>query len=117
MNDDGMELPIRDPAAAIEAVGGNADLARELFAIFLESLEPQLQEIRRRHQAAEWMKLVNSTHRLHGATAYCGVPAMKAATRALEQAARAGEPGEIDHRMQSLEREIGRLRASAGTGG
>ena len=117
MNDDSKELPVRDPAAAMQAVGGNADLAQELFAAFLESLEPQWQEIRRRHQAADWVELRNSAHRLHGGAAYCGVPAMKAAVRALEQAAREGEPAEIDRRMHPLEREIGRLFASAGAEG
>ena len=112
MNDDGIELPIRDPAAAILAVGGNTGLARELFAAFLESLEPQLQEIRQRHRASDWAELRNSAHRLHGSAAYCGVPAMKAEVRALEQAAREGESAEIDRRMHSLEREIGRLFAN-----
>ncbi len=112
VNDDIVELPMRDPAAAIQAVGGDADLARELFATYLESLEPQLQEIRRYHQAADRTELKNSAHRLHGASAYCGVPAMTAAIRALEWAAKADEPAEIDRCMHSLEREIGRLSAS-----
>ncbi len=109
VNGDVMELPVRDPEAAIQAAGGNADLARELFSAFLESMKPYWQEIRQRHQAADWAELRNSSHRLHGAAAYCGVPAMKAAARGLEQAARAGEPAEINRRIQSLEREIERL--------
>ncbi len=114
VNDDSMELPVRDPAAAIQAVGGNADLARKLFSAFLESMEPHWQEIRQRHQAADWVELRNSSHRLHGAAAYCGVPAIKAASRELELAAGAGALTEINRCMQSLEREIERLAIFAG---
>jgi len=117
VNDNIEELPVRDLDDALRAVGGNADLARELFGTFLRGLEPQLQEIRQNHRSAQWETLKENAHRIHGGAAYCGVPALKAALKALEKAAAAGEPVEIAHRMEALELETERLFAVAETQG
>ena len=113
MNDEIKELPVRDLEAAIQTVGGSAELAQQLFAAFLEGLGPHLQEIRQRHRAGDWPELGASAHQLHGAAAYCGIPAMKAAIRKLEEVTKEGDPAKIDRRMEALERECERLFAMA----
>ena len=116
-SDEGVEPPIRDLEEANKAVGGNEELAQQLFTAFLEGLESHLQAIRQRHQAGDWNELRVSAHQLRGGAAYCGIPAVKAAISDLEGATKAGDPVEIDRTMEVLEQEVERLRAFTENGG
>ncbi len=103
------DLPIRDEQAALRTTGGNLDLAAQLFTSFITDLVPLQEELKLLLQAGDQAELLETAHRMHGATAYCGVPALKQAVKRLEQAAASGEETEIEFRMCDVNREIGRL--------
>jgi len=87
------------------------DLARELFAAFVEDLPAQFEEMRRLQQQQQWEELLETAHRLHGSAAYCGVPALKDAIRKLEAATKGigTDPAEIADLMDAVSAQIDRL--------
>lgn len=101
--------PIRDEAAALSAAAGNPSLARELLRAFLQELPEHLATLRASWQRGDWRGLRDAAHRLHGATAYCGVPALKRATQQLELAAPRGDAEVNGHCLANLEVEAQRL--------
>jgi len=80
------ELPIRDEGAALRAAAGNRELADQLFQLLLQQLQSTLPEILRYHREGEWNLLWNRVHKLLGASAGCGVPALHAVLRQLDTA-------------------------------
>ena len=95
-------LPARDEAAALAATGGDAELAHELFATLTAGLSQEVREITTRFAAKDWPGLLQSAHRLRGATSYCGVPALDSALQELERAAKAGDPDDIRRRLRAV---------------
>lgn len=80
-----------------------------LFNRFIEELPGQLESIRRCAANRDWPGLAKVVHRLHGATAICGVPAMNRLVEALEKAAHNGHENEITGLLNELEREAALL--------
>jgi len=80
------QLPIRDQAAALRTAGGNAELADQLFQLLLQQLRSTQPEILRFYREDEWNLLWNRVHKLLGASAGCGVPALHAVLRQLDTA-------------------------------
>ncbi|MCB1761782.1 MAG: response regulator [Gammaproteobacteria bacterium] len=95
----------RDLAAALQIAGGRDQLMEEMFKRFIAELPEQLQSIRQCWKNQDWAALASAAHRLHGATAICGVPAMNYLVNALEQAARMQREEEINRWMEELEQE------------
>jgi HPt (histidine-containing phosphotransfer) domain-containing protein len=104
-------LPARDEAAALAATGGDAELANELFATLSATLSQEVREIKASFAAEDWPGVLQSAHRLRGATSYCGVPALDSALQALEQAAKAGDSAEIRRWLQAVPLAAERLSA------
>ncbi len=102
MNDPALP-PTRDLEEALAAAGGNAQLAEELFAMLRRDLEARLEEIRARAAQGDLSGLRDAAHRLHGATHYCGVPALRQAVHTLEEAA---TQGPVEDAMQQLEAAV-----------
>ncbi|MFN2165896.1 MAG: Hpt domain-containing protein, partial [Anaerolineae bacterium] len=65
------------------------------------------------HRERDWAALWQHTHRLHGAAAVCGVPALHRALSQLQQAVRDEQPRAIDEGMAKLRSEARRLRDEA----
>jgi HPt (histidine-containing phosphotransfer) domain-containing protein len=105
-------LAVRDEAAALAAAGGDADLARELFTALMDRLQQDMADITGCVAAADWQGLVRSTHRLRGATSYCGVPALDAALGDLECAAKRRDSAEIARRFEAAAAEAQKLSES-----
>ncbi len=103
------DLPVRDEPAAIQTTGGNKDLAAQLFTTFISDLVPQQAQLNQLWQSGKQTELHESAHRMHGATAYCGVPALKQAVKRLERAAVSGAGTEIEACLHEVNREIERL--------
>ena len=100
---------IFDRQLALDNAAGNAELAQELFSMLLAEL-PSLQEklnqaLREKNKEALW----DHTHRIHGATAYCGVPALKAAASTLEQAIKQDQQDRFAGLVAQLNDELDRL--------
>jgi two-component system sensor histidine kinase BarA len=107
---DQAQPPARDLDLAVSAAGGDRALAAELFASLLEALPGDLTALRTAYDANAWRTLADQAHRLRGATRYCGVPRLDAATEALERTAADGVAEHILGRLVHLEEEAHRLR-------
>lgn len=95
-------LAIHDIQEALRITGGREELADEMFRKFMDDL-PQQVALLEQHQAdSDWDSLGEVAHRLHGACAVCGVPALKAAVYNLERSAQQREPDDIAAYMRSV---------------
>lgn len=103
------DLPAWDEAAALEVTGSNPDLARELVQMLVGGLPQDLSDLRRCFQAKDWPLLTATAHRMRGATSYCGVPALDARLKALEDSAKTGDRERIDVELAQVMREAERL--------
>ena len=79
-------LPMLDIPYAIEQAGGNPDLAKELFTMLLKDLPEQKHKLNQAFEESDSQALWDHAHKIHGSTAYCGVPALNQAARQLEDA-------------------------------
>lgn len=104
------DLPARDKSEALRSTGGNELLAADLLATFVKDLPLQLQEIQCLHAKGDWKELREAAHRVHGSTAYCGIPALKRAVQQLEQATQhTVDPLHIGACVDTVGHEVRRL--------
>lgn len=103
------QSPIRDEAAALSVAAGNPSLARDLLNAFLQELPDHLATLQTFQQRGDWRGLRDAAHRLHGAAAYCGVPALKRAAHQLELTAPQGDAETSDQCLAGVRLEIQRL--------
>jgi len=96
------ELPIHDRQAALHITGGREELANEMFSKFIADLPLQMVLLETHLADSDWNSLGEVAHRLHGACAVCGVPALKAAVHNLELSAQRGDAEDISAHMQSV---------------
>lgn len=77
---------ILDKTKALEKAGGKADLAKELFVMLLNEL-PKLKELMvNAYNINNRKDFWDHVHKIHGSTAYCGVPALRLRAKTLEDA-------------------------------
>lgn len=103
------QLPARDEAAALEAAGGDADLARELVVTLVQGLPNELSELQGCFLAQDWPTLAATVHRIRGATSYCGAPALDSRLQELEGIAAVGDPERVRLLIGQVEKEAERL--------
>jgi two-component system sensor histidine kinase BarA len=77
---------ILDIPLAIEQAGGSPELARDLFTLLLNELPDYRDRLHQAFRDNDRQALWEHAHKLHGATVYCGVPALCDAVRQLEEA-------------------------------
>jgi len=106
---------IFDKQQALENTAGNAELAQELFAMLLDELPVLQEELKQALRANDKQALWDHAHKIHGATAYCGVPALKAAASALEQVIKQDHEALFKEFVDRLNDELDRL-LKEGTG-
>ncbi|MCL6417145.1 ATP-binding protein [Aestuariirhabdus sp. Z084] len=75
-----------DMQEGIKLAGGKSDLAQEMLTMLLENLLSDRQQIERQYQQLELTELLETVHKLHGATRYCGVPLLRDACYNMETA-------------------------------
>lgn len=61
------------------------DLATDMLKMLLESLPETSKKIETARQNQNWQDLLEVTHKLHGGSCYCGVPALRLAAKSLEE--------------------------------
>jgi two-component system sensor histidine kinase BarA len=76
--------------------GGKASLALEMLNLLLGSLPEELKLMQEAYDKQDWQALQAYAHKLHGATCYCGTPALKSKVKALELALKQQQFEEID---------------------
>ncbi|WAH60078.1 response regulator [Pseudomonas silvicola] len=77
-------LHVLDPEEGLRLAAGKEDLAADMLAMLLASLEDERRAIKAARDAQDHTLTIERVHRLHGATRYCGVPQLRAACQRSE---------------------------------
>ncbi|MGD8932887.1 MAG: ATP-binding protein, partial [Chromatiales bacterium] len=101
--------PIRDPYKLLMATGGDRELAGQLFGEFCDELPKDISTIRQLFACSRWDELREIVHRLHGSTSICGVPALNAVIKELEEKCKSRNTQETDQLLSRLESEADTL--------
>ncbi|HEB97190.1 MAG TPA: response regulator [Sedimenticola thiotaurini] len=99
----------RDPATALDATGGNRELAAELFRHFLAELPNQLAILTDSAREERWQALAEEAHRLQGGAAVCALPELQRLAGRLEQAARAERESEAKELLERVMAAAGEI--------
>lgn len=86
------------------------DLAKDMFSMLLESLVETEQEVSRHLYNRDYDQLLEVVHRFYGGCCYCGVPALRAASKNMEVKMRKEPDADVNQLANKLISEIGRLR-------
>lgn len=103
---------VLDHEEGLRLAAGKADLATDMLAMLLASLDADREAIRVARSAQDIQGLIERVHRLHGATRYCGVPQLRAACQRAETLLKRDAP-EADDALEDLEKAITRLALEA----
>ena len=76
--------PCVDIALCVKLAAGKNDLAEELFSMLIEHLSADNEAIQTHYEDNDYKTLLERVHKLHGATRYCGVPELQAASEKME---------------------------------
>jgi two-component system sensor histidine kinase BarA len=109
------ELPVLDPEEGLRLAAGKPDLATDMLAMLLGSLDAEREAIRAAREARDHTATIERVHRLHGATRYCGVPQLRAACQRSEALLKQDDP-DAPAALDDLDRAITRLAAQARVG-
>ena len=97
-----------DITQAIEQAGGNPDLAKELYTMLLKELPELKRKLNQALNDADNQGIWDHTHKIRGSTAYCGVPALQTAAKALEQAIKT-QASDVPEKIQRVNKAIDEL--------
>ena len=109
---DPRELPVLDPEEGLRLAAGKADLAADMLAMLLASLQSDQQAIRSARETDNRSVLIEQVHRLNGATRYCGVPQLRAACQRSETLLKQENP-QAQQALDELDAAIDRLAERA----
>ncbi|WP_296265148.1 response regulator [Pseudomonas sp. UBA6562] len=112
---DNLELKVLDPQEGLRLAAGKPDLAADMLAMLLASLEGDREAIRQARESGDRQAMIERVHRLNGATRYCGVPQLRAACQRSETLLKQEHP-HMMQAMDELDRAIGRLATQAHLG-
>ncbi len=106
---------IFDARLALEQAGGSEELARDLFSMLLaelvdhqQAIEMLFKRVSSENEAIE--ELWDAVHKLHGATVYLGVPALRQAVKIFEDQIKQNNRPQLDESFKQLDLEISRLQ-------
>ncbi len=110
MNDNNSHQAVIDIPRAIQAAAGKEDLAHDLFKMLVDGLEDARSNISQGLAKQDMKVLLHEVHRLHGATRYCGVPALQAACQEAETIIKRDDREQLQTSLERLFGEIERLQ-------
>ena len=96
---------------ALEQAGDDPVLAKDLLQMLFAELPELLSKLKQALADNDKTAIWDHTHKIHGSTAYCGVPALRAAAHSMEQLIRDEMEAEFLAGVEIIEREIERLLA------
>ena len=99
-----------DRELALSRVGGDAELLKEIAALFLEDYPKVLGEIRAAAARGDAQGMSRAAHGLKGSVANFGARTAVAAALALEQVGRDGDLAGARESLEKLERALAELR-------
>ncbi|RRJ85147.1 ATP-binding protein [Aestuariirhabdus litorea] len=95
-----------DLQEGVRLAGGKEDLAEEMLAMLLDNLPQDRQQIEQQYNDKQLPQLLETVHKLHGATRYCGVPLLRQACHEMESALKLSRRGEENSSLQQLWKEL-----------
>ena len=107
-------LEMLDIPQAVDQAGGNSELAKELFSMLLKELPDLQAKLNQASNDGDNQALWDHTHKLHGSTAYCGVPALFMASKELKKVIKSA-PTDIPKKLQNVNKAIEDLLADGET--
>ena len=108
---DGRSVPGMDRETAMARVGGDADLLKEIAALFLDESEKTIAEIRTAIAAGDASSIEHAAHGLKGAVANFGAAAVVEAAQRLEHLGRARQLQDALSAVETLEKALDALCA------
>ncbi len=105
--DDG--LAVVDEQLGASLAGDNLEIAKELLQILMTTLPEEAAEIEKHFHAKDWTTMANKVHKVHGATSYCGTPALKFAALTLERILKDHQTEEVPTAHELFQYEVQRL--------
>jgi two-component system sensor histidine kinase BarA len=108
----GPTLPLRDLDKALSVTGGDHKLAEEMFKQLKRELPKLLSALKKAHAKLDWTLLREISHKLHGSTSSCGVPALDYAVQQFNAACREQSEENATELLLVLQNEIERLLKS-----
>ncbi len=111
-DDDDIEetLPVRDEERALRVAGGDRQIAQRMFHMLVDNLERELPELQKAAKRGDMQALREQAHKLKGAAAACGTPALHRVLDQLGRAARNGDDNGVARQMQRLKEQLDLLR-------
>ncbi|MCF5677842.1 Hpt domain-containing protein, partial [Pseudomonas syringae] len=103
---------VLDHEEGLRLAAGKPDLAADMLAMLLASLEADREAISTARANNDVQALIERVHRLHGATRYCGVPQLRTACQRAETLLKQDAPHREDA-LDDLDKAIVRLEAEA----
>ncbi|MBI3561357.1 MAG: Hpt domain-containing protein [Gammaproteobacteria bacterium] len=100
---------IIDINLALEQAAGNEELAKELFAMLLQELPVLSTKLRQAITRGDHIAMWEQAHKLYGSTAYCGVPWLRQASKAMEDAIKTADVQRIQRSYATLDQQIKQL--------
>ena len=108
-----MELPDQlaclDMAAALDGVGGDQELLKEIAGIFLDECPTALSEIRRAAESGDAGRLERAAHSLKGSIGPFAAHSAHEAAYRVEKMARSGELHAVSDALRDLESALLKL--------
>jgi len=105
-------LPLIDHELALKRAAGNQKLAAEMQVLLLEMLPEHRQALKTAIQQRHIQQVHFHAHKLHGASNYCGVPALSHAANLVESQINARKLDKLDHQVGMLLIVIDQLMAA-----
>lgn len=101
--------PVLDLDAALERVGGDEDLLREIGALFLQEYPPAISDLRTAVADRDSKLIERKAHSLKGSVLTFGSGVAYEATLELEMQGRSGDLSEVDSNFERAELSLARL--------
>lgn len=104
-----IEHMVLDRKQAVQKAGGDPQLAKGLFDILLKELPDQLEKLNTAYAKGSLGSLWEHAHKIHGSTAYCGVPTLQQAVASLESALKLKDNDKIRTQLNNTNQAIKQL--------
>jgi two-component system sensor histidine kinase BarA len=93
--------PIFNPKEHLQLSNNKQDLAEQLLAMLLTALPEARTSMTQAWESEDYESLLSEAHKLHGATRYCGVPALRESLHCLETVLKRQQHAQLPNALRS----------------
>lgn len=102
-----------NPQEHLQLSNNKQDLAEQLLTMLLSSLPEARANMARAWEAENYEALLDETHKLHGATRYCGVPALRESLHSLESSLKKQQRAKLPNALRQAFQQMDALERVA----